>query len=58
MRSDLRTRKALEWLIEHVELVDEGGNTIDRASLELNPDASDDDAAEAPAEADATEDDE
>lgn len=58
VRSDLRTRKALEWLIEHVELVDEGGNTIDRASLELNPDANDDDAAEAGAPDSATEDDE
>ena len=37
VRSDLRTRKALEWLTEHVELVDEGGNTIDRASLEAEP---------------------
>jgi trigger factor len=39
VRSDLRTRKALEWLIEHVELVDEGGNVIDRASLEVEPEA-------------------
>jgi trigger factor len=39
VRSDLRTRKALEWLIEHVELVDEGGNTIDREALEVTPEA-------------------
>ena len=57
VRSDLRTRKALEWLIEHVELVDEGGNTIDRAALEVEPEPSADDDAEAPAEA-ASEDDE
>ena len=34
VRSDLRKRKALEWLIEHVEIVDEDGNPIDRAALE------------------------
>ncbi|MCU1371431.1 MAG: tig [Ilumatobacteraceae bacterium] len=43
VRSDLRTRKALEWLTEHVELVDEGGSTIDRGSLTVDPDPSDDD---------------
>lgn len=53
VRSDLRTRKALEWLVEHVELVDEGGSTIDRAALEMAPDTSDDDGDDA-----ATEDDE
>ena len=37
VRSDLRTRKALAWLVEHVELVDEGGSVIDRASLEVEP---------------------
>jgi trigger factor len=37
VRSDLRKRKALEWLIEQVELVDEGGKVIDRASLEVDP---------------------
>jgi trigger factor len=42
VRSDLRTRKALEWLTEHVELVDEGGNTIDRSSLTVEPEPSDD----------------
>lgn len=46
VRSDLRTRKALEWLTEHVELVDEGGNTIDRASLTADPEPSDDDGSE------------
>jgi trigger factor len=38
VRSDLRTRKALEWLVERVELVDEAGTVIDRASLEVEPD--------------------
>ena len=57
VRSDLRTRKALEWLIEHVELVDEGGNVIDRASLEIEPEPTEDDGTDAPAP-DASEDDE
>ena len=54
VRSDLRKRKALEWLIEKVELVDEGGEPIDRASLEVEPepsgDAGADPAEEAPTE--------
>lgn len=33
VRSDLRTRKALEWLLEHVEVVDPDGQPIDRDSL-------------------------
>lgn len=41
VRSDLRKRKALEWLIERVELVDEDGTTIDRASLDGGPERSD-----------------
>jgi len=51
VRSDLRTRKALEWLTEHVELVDEGGNTIDRAHLTVDPDPSEDDGSGDDAEA-------
>ena len=35
IRSDIKRRKALDWLIEHVELVDEQGEPIDRASLQL-----------------------
>ena len=35
VRSDIRKGKALEWLAEHVELVDEAGAPIDRAALEL-----------------------
>ena len=34
VRSDLRKSKALEWLVEHVEVVDEEGHPIDRALLE------------------------
>ncbi|MGI8756644.1 MAG: trigger factor, partial [Acidimicrobiales bacterium] len=56
VRSDLRIRKALDWLIEHVELVDEGGKTIDRDRLEIEDEPEDDgpDAMAVPA----TEDDE
>jgi trigger factor len=41
VRSDIRKRNALEWLVEHVELVDEHGEPVDRASLTL-PDQADD----------------
>lgn len=37
IRSDLRTRKALDWILEHVEIVDPDGTPIDRG--ELIPDA-------------------
>jgi trigger factor len=33
VRSDLRKGKALEWLLDHVEVVDEEGHPIDRAAL-------------------------
>lgn len=35
VRSDIRKRKALDWLVDHVEIVDEAGQPIDRADLEL-----------------------
>jgi trigger factor len=35
VRSDIGKGKALEWLVEHVELVDEDGNPIERSALEL-----------------------
>jgi trigger factor len=57
VRSDLRKRKALEWLIEQVELVDGSGKTIDRADLEVEPEPSGDAGAD-PAEEAPTEDDE
>jgi trigger factor len=41
VRSDVKKRKAFDWLLERVEIVDEHGTTIDRADLEL-PDTSDD----------------
>jgi len=43
VRSDIRKRKALDWLVEHVELVDEQGNEIERAALELPADDPDSD---------------
>jgi len=43
VRSDIRKRKALDWLVEHVELVDEQGNPVERTALELPADESDDD---------------
>lgn len=45
VRSDVKKRKALEWLLEQVEVVDEQGSPIDRSALEVNDDgatASDD----------------
>jgi len=33
VRSDLRKQKALDWLVEHVELVDPEGRPVDRALL-------------------------
>jgi trigger factor len=41
VRSDIRKRKALDWLVEHVELVDEQGEPIERAALELPADDND-----------------
>ena len=39
VRSDLRKSKALEWLVEHVEVVDDKGQPVDRALLNLEPEA-------------------
>ena len=44
VRSDIRKAKALGWLMEHVEIVDEEGNPIDRADLQPDPVPSDEDA--------------
>ena len=38
VRSDIRKRKALEWLLERVEVLDPEGATIDRSELELPSD--------------------
>jgi trigger factor len=42
VRSDIRKRKALDWLLERVEIVDEAGQPIDRADLEITPEGDDD----------------
>lgn len=52
VRSDIKKRKALEWLIERVEVVDAEGNAIDRSELEAPQEEDDEapaaDAAEGP----------
>jgi trigger factor len=44
VRSELRKRKALQWLLDHVDLVDEEGNPMSRD--ELSSDASIEDDGE------------
>ena len=44
VRSDVRKRKALEWLLERAEVLDPEGATIDRSELELPSDEDDDTA--------------
>ena len=39
IRSELKKRKALEWLVDHVEIVDPEGAPIDRSLVEVEPDA-------------------
>lgn len=36
IRSDIKKRKALDWLVESVEIVDDDGNAVDRADLEID----------------------
>lgn len=43
VRSDIRKRKALEWLLERAEVLDPDGATIDRSELELPVDEADED---------------
>jgi trigger factor len=38
VRSDWKKSKALDWLVDHVEVVDPSGQPIDRALLEPDPD--------------------
>src|SRR5579859_308890 len=40
VRSDVRKSKALEWLVDHVEVVDEAGHLIDRSQLSPKPEPS------------------
>jgi len=52
VRSDIRKRKALEWLIERVEVRDEDGSPIDRSELQppADEDEQDDEVAAEAAE--------
>jgi trigger factor len=47
VRSDWKKSKALEWLIEHVEMVDADGQPIDRALLEPDLSTPDTDSTDA-----------
>jgi trigger factor len=38
VRSDIRKRKALDWLLERVEIVDEDGHPLDRSELDITTD--------------------
>jgi trigger factor len=40
VRSDVRKSKALEWLVDHVEVVDDAGHPVDRAMLSPEPEPS------------------
>ena len=57
VRSDIRKRKALEWLLERAEVVDPDGAIIDRSELELPVDTDDEDDTATDEVADGTEDD-
>lgn len=43
VRSDLKRVKALQWLVDHAEVVDEEGKPVDRSLLEPLPDLDDPD---------------
>ena len=45
VRSDVLKAKAFDWLLEHVEVVDEAGQPIDRADLSPAPEAAQSEAA-------------
>lgn len=49
IRSDLKKRKALEWLVDTVEIVDEDGKPIERSAIEFT-DESPDDGGDEPTE--------
>jgi trigger factor len=46
VKGDIRRRKALDWLVERVEIVDEDGEPIDRADLEPSEEGESDEASE------------
>ena len=55
VEADIRLRKALDWLVETVEIVDEDGNPVDKADLEIPAEDDDDDADAASVEGPTTE---
>lgn len=58
VRSDIKKRKALEWLLERAEVLDPDGATIDRSELELPVDQDEDDDTATDEAAEGTDDDE
>lgn len=53
VRSEIKKGKALEWVLERVRIVDEEGNSVDRAALEFpaaEPSNEDDSNSDTPAE--------
>lgn len=46
LRSDIRNAKALAWLFEHVEAIDEEGRPVDRSVLQLDVEGSKDEPLE------------
>jgi len=46
VRSDVKKRKAFEWLLERVEIVDPEGAPLDRSAFELSDEADDESDAE------------
>ena len=46
IQAEISKRKALEWLVSEVKLIDEDGNSVEREDLEL-PDLTDSDSDEA-----------
>jgi trigger factor len=57
VRSDIKKRKALEWLLERAEVLDPDGATIDRSELELPVETDEDDDTTTDEVDDGTEDD-
>lgn len=51
VRSEIKKRKALEWLLLQVEVVDEAGETIDRADLTVESEADEHEGEALPEEA-------
>ena len=48
MRADIAKRKALDWLVERITIVDEDGNTLVLSDLEVDDGTDDADEDEQP----------